>query len=464
MPESNFKWTNSSVLLFAEGADPIEAIEKKARDVALDAIDKGWEGPPFDPIRLADMLKLAVSARDEVADARTVPHGRSGLVIEFNPSRARGRVRFSIAHEIAHTFFPDCGQRVRNREHHKSLDDNWQLEMLCNIAAAELIMPMSGISELIQNRIGIDQLVALQRQFDVSMEALLIRATKLSDDKFLAFTASRGNNDGDRYKIDYTIPSRSWRGGVSTGYEVPEGSVVADCNAIGYTAKSVENWPGVSSRARIECIGLPPYPGSSYPRVVGVIRNDRKGVSAAEGKIEFLQGSALEPIGTGPKIVAHVINDKTANWGGGGFAARVRRTWPDDHRMFREWTLEDSDNLTLGHTFPTEIDNDLYLFNMIAQHGFGASETPRIRYAALERCLITLRDYADSRNASIHMPRIGTGHAGGKWELVQEMIVEHLVRAGVSVYVYDLPPRYSTHAPHDFQLSHSPRDYKASSH
>ena len=53
-----------------------------------------------------------------VADARVFwVNGR--FEIEYNPHRPRGRVNFSIAHEIAHTFFEDCAEEVRNRSREK---------------------------------------------------------------------------------------------------------------------------------------------------------------------------------------------------------------------------------------------------------------------------------------------------------------------------------------------------------
>ena len=95
------------------------------------ALDSGWSGPPFDPITLAtEHLKLKVVATDEVREARTVPDGSVGR-IEYNPNRPRERRRYSIAHEIAHTLFPDYAKRVRHRgsNHpgHSEADD-WNLK------------------------------------------------------------------------------------------------------------------------------------------------------------------------------------------------------------------------------------------------------------------------------------------------------------------------------------------------
>ena len=71
---------------------------------------------------------------------------------------------------------------------------------------------------------------------------------------------------------------------------------------------------------------------------------------------------------------------------------------------------------------------------MVAQHGYGPSTRPRIRYGALTDALDQLEAIASDRRASVHMPRIGVGHAGGNWELISELIDERLVRRGVPVF------------------------------
>src|SRR5258708_32141930 len=93
------RWTNKSVLSLAGTRDPIAAIGKRARDTVLKALYSGLSGPPFDPIKLADILGILVRPRGDIVDARTVPTGPTELAIEFNPGQPRERVRFSIAHE-----------------------------------------------------------------------------------------------------------------------------------------------------------------------------------------------------------------------------------------------------------------------------------------------------------------------------------------------------------------------------
>jgi O-acetyl-ADP-ribose deacetylase (regulator of RNase III) len=75
---------------------------------------------------------------------------------------------------------------------------------------------------------------------------------------------------------------------------------------------------------------------------------------------------------------------------------------------------------------------------MIAQRDVRVCDgVPPIRYAALKECLITLNHDAKELRASVHMPRIGCGLAGGRWEMVEPLVRKTLSCA--EVFVYDLP-------------------------
>jgi O-acetyl-ADP-ribose deacetylase (regulator of RNase III) len=430
-------WTNPSILQFAGNSDPIDLITKKAKEAVMEAIQNGWQGPPFDPFKLAGLLQIPTMPRDDVLDARIVPSGSQRLLIEFNPNRPRGRVRFSIAHEIAHTLFPDCIETTRNRGQKIGIrDDDWQLELLCNIAASEFLMPVG--EEISKAQVSIDTILRLQKQFDVSMEAISIRLAKVTLEPCTIIAAARITDDESMrvYRIDYTIPSRTSTITLPQGLEI-ENTVFSQCTAIGYTAKGRERITSKFPELYLECVGIPPYPGRNYPRVIGVIRDDSSKTANALSLIS-LRGNALDTRGTGTRIIAQIVNDKTPNWGA-GFARAVRNKYPSVQSNFREWATENTDNLSLGKMHLSTVSDDFYVANMIAQHGYGESAKPRIRYAALRSCLGQLKEIAKTKAASIHMPRIGTGFAGGNWNYISELIDEMLVRNGIPVTIYTLP-------------------------
>lgn len=438
---SRIMWTSASVhLLSGRAGNPIEVMETNARAMALKAMDKGWTGPPFDPIRLAEALGMEVEACADVTEARIRFLDTGRYRLEFNPSRSQARIFFSVAHEIAHTLFPDCRQRVRHRGAHESVaPDDWQIEVLCNVGAAELLMPIGSFGSLRDLDVTIEQIVDLRKKYQVSSEALLLRFVKVSDKPCAAFSASRvqSGRNAEKYRIEYVIGSKSWSAAIRAGSFFDDTSPVSLCVAIGFTARGTQS-DANGKTFHLEAVGLPPYPGQTTPRVAGLLWDSIKNV--AMPSITYVRGDALNPRGVGRRIIAQVINDKTPNWGGAGFASAVKRKWPDAHRAFVHSVLQTNrEALRLGEHSALQISADLSLFSIIAQHGYGPSNSPRIRYAALEKGLEELAKFATRKRAPVHMPRIGTGNAGGSWEIISEIVDNTLVREGIPVTVYDPP-------------------------
>src|SRR5947209_11893599 len=107
-------WTNPSVRAFSGDQNPVDAVTSAARRVVFRALECGWQGPPFDPFKLAEFLRIQTQPTSEVLDARTVPIAANRFRIDFNPDRPRRRTRYSIFHKIAHTLFPDCAEMIRH--------------------------------------------------------------------------------------------------------------------------------------------------------------------------------------------------------------------------------------------------------------------------------------------------------------------------------------------------------------
>lgn len=437
------QWKHPSVRMFAAGDDPISLMLRIAADAALNAMQDGWHGPPFDPFALAELRRISVVPNDEVLDARTVSLSNDRLRIEYNPSRPRARVRYSVAHEIAHTFFPDCSAQVRNRAARANYQPNeWELEMLCNLGAAELLMPTGSLAEFKDKTLSIREILELRKKFEVSTESVLLRLVRVTHQPYTMFVASRLSSKHARYGINYWISSRASCDRPVQHLVPPKETVVSECTASGYTSVGDEEWPGLGA-VHIECAGISPYPGHIYPRVIGLLRS-AIGHSRATPETRFVIGDATNPHGSGIRILAHVVNDATPNWGA-GFGRAVQQKWPQVQHSFRDfWCGLPSKRL--GEVFFSNADDDLIACQMICQHGYGPSDRPRIRYAALRDCLLVLRDRALIEKASIHMPRIGSGEAGGAWPLVAALIDEVLCGAGVPVTIYDLPKNRKLHS------------------
>jgi hypothetical protein len=431
-------WTNQSAKLLARDKDPIDVITDRARALTLRMMEEGWPGPPFDPLWIVQKLGVEAIPVADTPDARTVPSSDSKLRvrIEYNPSRPTSRRRFSIAHEVGHLLFEDVAEATRNRSRvDRAQSDDWQLELLCNIAAAEIAMPVGSLEGIRGEDISMHEVIDLRARLDVSFEALLLRITRTTDEPVaLAVTSRESPTEAVPFRLDYATPSKSWNLALPRRGRIPSDGL-HDCTAISYTSGSARVlWPGLASSVRMECVGVPPYPGHRWPRVIALLFS--ASTNRAEDRLRFVYGDATQPVGAPPRIIAHIVNDRARAWSG-GFAAALGTRLPSARHDF---AAQQTQHLAaLGTNVLTAVDGETLIVNMVAQAGYGPSKNPRIRYAALESCLSALGLEAAARGASVHMPRIGTGQARGRWSVIRGLIDEQLVARGCSVTVYDPP-------------------------
>lgn len=153
--------------------------------------------------------------------------------------------------------------------------------------------------------------------------------------------------------------------------------------------------------------------------------------------IIYVKGDATAPGEPGPKIIAHVCNDAGA-WGR-GFVMALSARWPDPEADYRKWHRELDGKLVLGSVQFVQVAPDIVIANMIGQSGIAPVDgVPPVRYVAVGGCLSAVAAIALEHGASVHLPRIGCGLAGGTWQRIEPLIVQHLAGEDVRVFVYDL--------------------------
>lgn len=155
--------------------------------------------------------------------------------------------------------------------------------------------------------------------------------------------------------------------------------------------------------------------------------------------IHYIKGDATRPRGDGKKIICHICNDIGA-WGA-GFVLAVSKRWKDPEEAYREMKPKER---VLGLVQLVPVEDDITVANMIAQHGISDTRVkgvididsqPPIRYYAVRAALAAVNDVAYKTGATLHMPRIGCGLAGGSWNEIEKIIKDVV---SVDVYVYDL--------------------------
>lgn len=158
--------------------------------------------------------------------------------------------------------------------------------------------------------------------------------------------------------------------------------------------------------------------------------------------IVYTEGDATRPQASGPLIIAHVCND-VGGWGA-GFVGAISKRWKLPEKEYRQWArgrIKNALPFELGEVQFVQVDEVITVANMVAQHDIRwECSLPPIRYEALDKALEKLGTHALHLGASIHMPRIGCGLAGGTWAKVEPMLLSHLSRRDVEVTVYDFSP------------------------
>ncbi|MGW3247085.1 macro domain-containing protein [Streptomyces sp. NPDC001070] len=153
--------------------------------------------------------------------------------------------------------------------------------------------------------------------------------------------------------------------------------------------------------------------------------------------ITYVRGDASAPQGKGVKLIVHVCND-LGGWGR-GFVLAISRRWPEPEAAYRRWHRERAKNdFDLGAVQFVQVAERVWVANLVGQRGIrtGSKGAP-VRYDAIGTGLAAVAGKAAELGASVHMPRIGCGLAGGRWERVAPLIEEQLVRKGIAVTVYD---------------------------
>lgn len=152
---------------------------------------------------------------------------------------------------------------------------------------------------------------------------------------------------------------------------------------------------------------------------------------------QYVIGDATRPEGKGSKMILHICND-IGGWGR-GFVVALSARWKKPEQEYLSWAAR-GENFALGQVQFVPVEEEITVVNMVAQHDVVAQGgVPPIRYQALQQCLESVAAQAKKENASIHMPRIGSGLAGGDWEKIERLVKQTLVDQGLSVTVYDLP-------------------------
>ena len=168
-------------------------------------------------------------------------------------------------------------------------------------------------------------------------------------------------------------------------------------------------------------------------------------------KIQYINHDATYPIGDSHKYILHICNN-VGGWGK-GFVNAISKRWPEPKSSYKAWykngfyTDRDSAyvKFQLGENQYVDVTDNITVVNMIAQEGIypkvdeNGKITQPIRYDALKLCLNSFVDHVKSEKGfTANMPLIGSGLAGGDWNIIEKIINSTLIENGIDTFVYVL--------------------------
>lgn len=169
--------------------------------IALLAADvRGDAAPPVDVTAIALSRGLRILECPMRADA-LLEEVEDGFVVRINAAHSVIRQRFSLAHELGHVaLFQATG--LRQAFGQEEFGDRKEVERLCNMFAAELLMPVQVWRErLLLDGLSLGLIEKLCRSQKVSFEAGCRRAVEVGIWR-AAVLVGTSDRDADTFRVD----------------------------------------------------------------------------------------------------------------------------------------------------------------------------------------------------------------------------------------------------------------------
>ena len=143
-----------------------------------------FRGPPIPVELIAQEQGISVLRRGDLPCSGRLMAVRGGFELHVAAHERPDRQRFTIAHEIAHTFFSPNLQKNREAGAIPVLlgyNDDQTVEKLCDIAASELLIPPGDLAVLAESASpSFDAFQEIRRVFQVSIRALVVALPQVS--------------------------------------------------------------------------------------------------------------------------------------------------------------------------------------------------------------------------------------------------------------------------------------------
>lgn len=165
------KWNSAAARRFLVLAGNPPTVDDALIRLADDLLE-GSTSPPTDLEFIMARLNITSCIADEdMPIAGELRKNGQELQIAYSPFASVERRRFTIAHELAHALLERTGPRCPRQGR--------ELERLCDLLAAELLLPRKCFLALAGEEPGLQKVFELARIFRASITATALRCTHL---------------------------------------------------------------------------------------------------------------------------------------------------------------------------------------------------------------------------------------------------------------------------------------------
>ena len=143
----------------------------------------GVECPPTDLVEVGLKIGVKEIAYEKLAGSGELHKVSGGYRIVCSVDQSPPRRRFTVAHELAHVVLERTG---RNAPRSGS-----SVERICDMLAAECLMPTAAFESRLPAKLGSGDVVSLARMFGASIRATAIRCAELRSICIFEFSGDR---------------------------------------------------------------------------------------------------------------------------------------------------------------------------------------------------------------------------------------------------------------------------------
>jgi hypothetical protein len=232
---------------FAAG-HPDWSDERVVREICERLLEEAEATPPVDAELVASLCGIASVEYRVVGPAGMLVCRDGTWVASIRADDGFERQRFTLLHEGGHTLLPDF---KRGGLYHRCQGPRTRQEQLCDIAAAELLLPRRFfVGDVAQAGYGIEAVESLATKYRASMQATARRVVDISPRPLCLMVFHMAHKPADRGREDTRAPKLRLEYAYSDEFPFPLRHKSADNGSVFASA-----WEGEDAKSLIDLGG-----------------------------------------------------------------------------------------------------------------------------------------------------------------------------------------------------------------